>query len=73
MICAGGHRKGACFVSFYTDNNSWSVILLCQGDSGGPLTQDGILIGVVSGGDATGSSCNTNVSIHDGYWVCICS
>ena len=70
MICAGGNRKGACFVSV---NNFWTVTLLCQGDSGGPLTKDGILIGVVSGGDATGSSCNANVSINDGYWKNICN
>ena len=40
-------------------------MLLCQGDSGGPLTQDGILIGVVSGGDVTGFECDTSVSIQD--------
>ena len=38
-------------------------VFLCQGDSGGPLTKNGVLVGVVSGGDATG--CNVNVSIHD--------
>ena len=38
-------------------------VLLCQGDSGGPLTKNGVLVGVVSGGDATGSSCNVDVSI----------
>ena len=38
-------------------------MLLCQGDSGGPLTQDGILIGVVSGG----FECDTSVSIQDCY------
>ena len=38
-------------------------VLLCQGDSGGPLTKNGVLVGVVSGGDATGSSCNVNVSM----------
>ena len=53
MICAGGHRKGACFVSFDNDSFLDFLVLLCQGDSGGPLTQDGILIGVVSGGDVT--------------------
>ena len=42
-------------------------MLLCQGDSGGPLTQDGILIGVVSGGDVTGFECDTSVSIQDCY------
>ena len=67
MICAGGHRKGACFVSFDRDDNSWAVIPLCQGDSGGPLTQDGILIGVVSGGDVSeyGYDCDSFVSIQD--------
>ena len=46
-------------------------MLLCQGDSGGPLTQDGILIGVVSGGDVTGFECDTSVSIQDCYRDCL--
>ena len=61
MICAGGHKKGACFVSFlyhlmllrfglwFFSSNYMIGVLLCQGDSGGPLTKNGILVGVVSG------------------------
>lgn len=76
MICAGGHKKGACFVSILASYapHIWPVallftnhmirILLCQGDSGGPLTKNGVLVGVVSGGDSTGSSCNADVSLH---------
>ena len=50
MFCAGGHKKGACFVSILASYapHIWPVallfsnhmirILLCQGDSGGPFT-----------------------------------
>ena len=61
MICAGGNRKGACFVSIFNYNRH-VFSYYSQGDSGGPLTQNGVLVGVVSSGDATASNCNANVS-----------
>ena len=48
-----------CFVLFFGRFH----IYVCQGDSGGPLTKDGVLVGVVSGGDTTGEKCNARVSI----------
>ena len=49
MLCAGGNKKGTCFVRRYKFSD-FSHPHHFQGDSGGALTVDGVLAGIVSGG-----------------------